>query len=426
MINRKLSPSIKDAVDFDIRLPGCNQYTLSNGVPVYEVNTGPQDVAQVEFIFYAGNWFESKKLVAAATNALLKNGTNNKTAFELNEAFEYFGAFFKCSSQNETASIKVNSLSKDLDSLLPLVAEILTESTFPEEELNTFKQNNKQRLSVNLQKSDFVASRLIDAYLYGEEHPYGTYSNAADIDALNAEELRDFYNQFYVHGNCVIFVSGKFEVDVQNLLNRYFGFLPFNAPVKLSKAFHISEATEKKYRIINDEKGVQGAIRIARPFVDRHHPDFTKAMLLNTVFGGYFGSRLMANIREDKGYTYGIHSYVQNHLHETSWMIATDAGKDVSEATIEETYKEMNLLCQEEIGEEELNLVRNYMIGSVLGSLDGPFQIIARWKSIVLNDLDENYFYKSIKAIKETTAAELQELSNKYLKPEDFYELVVY
>jgi len=146
---------------------------------------------------------------------------------------------------------------------------------------------------------------------------------------------------------------------------------------------------------------------------------------LNTVFGGFFGSRLMSNIREDKGYTYGIHSYVQNHIQESAWMISTEAGKDVSEATVTEVYNEMALLRNTLIDEEELLLVRNYMIGSILGDLDGPFQIIGRWKNIILNDLDEQYFYDSIKVIKTISVEELKALAEKYLKPEDFYELVV-
>jgi predicted Zn-dependent peptidase len=143
------------------------------------------------------------------------------------------------------------------------------------------------------------------------------------------------------------------------------------------------------------------------------------------LFGGFFGSRLMSNIREDKGYTYGIHSYVQNHIQESAWMISTEAGKDVSEATVTEVYKEMDLLRNTLIDEEELLLVRNYMIGSILGDLDGPFQIIGRWKNIILNDLDEHYFYDSIKVIKSISAEELKALAEKYLKPADFYELVV-
>ena len=148
-------------------------------------------------------------------------------------------------------------------------------------------------------------------------------------------------------------------------------------------------------------------------------------MVLNTLFGGFFGSRLMSNIREDKGYTYGIHSYVQNHIQESAWMISTEAGKDVSEATVTEVYNEMALLRNTLIDEEELLLVRNYMIGSILGDLDGPFQIIGRWKNIILNDLDEQYFYDSIKVIKTISAEDIKVLAEKYLKPADFYELVV-
>jgi predicted Zn-dependent peptidase len=151
-----------------------------------------------------------------------------------------------------------------------------------------------------------------------------------------------------------------------------------------------------------------------------------KVIVLNTLFGGFFGSRLMSNIREEKGYTYGIYSYLQNHTQQSAWLISTEAGKDVCEATIEEVYKEMKLLRDTPADEEEMSLVRNYMIGGILGDLDGPFHIMAKWKNIILNGLDESYFYDSVKAIKETPAEELQALAQKYLSPGKFYELVVY
>jgi hypothetical protein len=185
-------------------------------------------------------------------------------------------------------------------------------------------------------------------------------------------------------------------------------------------------AVEKKYRIQNDPDAVQGAIRLASQFPNRHHPDFKKVMVLNTVFGGFFGSRLMANIREEKGYTYGIYSYLQNHIQQSALVISTEAGKDVCEPAIAEIYKEMRLLCEENIGEEELSLVRNYMIGGILGDLDGPFHIIAKWKNIILNNLDVSYFNESVETIKTISADELRILANKYLVPSTFYELVVY
>ena len=139
----------------------------------------------------------------------------------------------------------------------------------------------------------------------------------------------------------------------------------------------------------------------------------------------FFGSRLMMNIREDKGYTYGIHSYLQNHIQQSAWIISTEAGREVCEPAIVEVYKEMERLRNEPVGDEELLLVRNYMMGSILGDLDGPFQIINRWKNIILNGLDESYFYQTMDTIKKVSAQELQELANKYLKPENFFELVV-
>jgi predicted Zn-dependent peptidase len=169
----------------------------------------------------------------------------------------------------------------------------------------------------------------------------------------------------------------------------------------------------------------KGSIRIARPFPNRHHPDFLKAQILNSLFGGFFGSRLMSNIREDKGYTYGIHSYLQNHVQHSAWMISTEAGKDVCEATIAEVYKEMDLLKNELVDDEELKLVQNYMMGSILGDLDGPFQIIARWKNYILNGLDGNYFYNAIDTIKNISPEELQQLAQKYFNKDEYYELVV-
>jgi predicted Zn-dependent peptidase len=306
-----------------------------------------------------------------------------------------------------------------------VVKEMITDSAFKEEELNIYKQNSKQKLSVSLQKCDFVANRLIDAYLYGEEHPYGKYIKAADYDALTSDQLKQHFQQYYVNGNCVIFVAGKLPADLFDQLNKNFGSLSLTSSIQIQSSNNIVASTEKKYRIQNDVNGVQGAIRLATHFPNRHHPDFTKMMILNTVFGGFFGSRLMSNIREEKGYTYGIHSFVQNHLQSSALVISTEAGKDVCEATIEETYKEMNILREELIDEEELLLVRNYLIGIILGDLDGPFHIISRWKNIILNNLDEKYFYDSIKTIKTISAEELKALANKYFIPENFYELVV-
>ncbi|MEO7959900.1 MAG: pitrilysin family protein [Ginsengibacter sp.] len=424
MLNRTIAPPIKDAIEFNLSLNPCRRFTLKNGVPVYYLNDGAEEVAVIEFIFYAGNAFEKKNLVAPATNYLIKNGTIKKTALELNEHFDYFGAYLNRSCHNETAVITLHCLSRYLREVLPVIREIITESIFPQHELEIFQQNSIQKLAVNLQKCEFVANRLIDKFLYGPQHPYGKMTTAEDLQALTREDLYNFYKEYYLQGNCLIFAAGKFPADFEGLLDLHFGDL--NLHSKKSEQVYITDlATDKKVRVINDPKGVQGAIRIARPFPNRQHKDFKKVQVLNVLFGGYFGSRLMANIREEKGYTYGIHSFLENHVRQSALVISTDAGKDVCEATLEEVYKEMQILRDEPVEEEELLLVKNYMMGLNLGDLDGPFQVIARWKNLIINEVDENYFSEYISTIKNITVNEINELANKYLLPEEFFELVV-
>ncbi len=424
MPDRTIAPPIKDAIEFNITLKSCTRFSLSNGAPVYYINDGAEEVAMIEFVFKAGNSYENKNGVAASTSHLIKNGTSKKNAFEITEYFEYYGAYLNRACHNETATITLHCLSKHLKELLPVIREIIIDSVFPQNELQIFQQNSIQRLSVNLLKCDFVANRLIDQYLYGAQNPYGRVSSKEDIEALKKEDLTAFFKQFYATANCSIFSAGKLPADFESLLEKYFGDLTLNE--KLPAVTHKREvASQKKYRITNDENGVQGAIRIARPFPNRHHPDFKKVMILNTLFGGYFGSRLMSNIREEKGYTYGISSYLENHIKDSAWVISTEAGKDVCEATVDEIYKEMKLLREEPIDAEELLLVKNYMMGINLGYVDGPFHVISRWKSLILNDLDEHYFYDTLNTIKTVSAEELQVLSNKYLLPEEFFELVV-
>jgi zinc protease len=427
MLNRKSAPEITDAVKFQLNLPPHQKIKLRNGVDVYLVDMGTVDTLMMNVVFYAGNCFETQNLVAAAANFMLKNGTRSKNAYEINEYFEYYGAYLNRQAGHETAEITLHCMKKHFPELLPVVAELIADSTFPEGELEIYKKNMQQRLQVNLRKNDFIAGRLIDSYLFGPSHPYGRYSSIEDYAALNTDGLKEFYNQYYLGGHCVIFIAGPLPADIQTLIDSNFGSLPLGGSSKEKiKDSIILPAKEKKYRVTNDPDGVQGAIRISRNFPNRHHPDFQKMQVLNNILGGFFGSRLMANIREDKGYTYGIHSYLVNLIQESALMISTEAGKDVTEATIREVYLEMKRLCDEPIPEEELLTSKNFMIGTLLGDLDGPFQVAGRWKSLILNDLSDEYFYTGIETIKNIQPAELLELANKYLKADDFYELAVF
>lgn len=427
MINRKIAPAIKQPVEFNIELPDCECYTLDNGVLLYYINAGAEDTLMINWVFSAGNWFEEKRNVAIAANQLIKNGTHQHSAYEINDHFDYYGAYFNRNCYSETAELTLHCLGKHVTNLLPMVAELIQGASYSEEELQIYKQNAQQRLTVNLLKPDFVAGRAIDAMLFGEDHPYGKYSKHEDYQSLSREDLVAFHRQHYKEGKVVLFAVGKLPEGFLPLMNGLFGkfkWKPYTSTI-IEPVHIIQPSPEKKKTIIIDEKGVQASIRIARPYIGKSDPHYHELVMLNAVYGGYFGSRLMANIREEKGYTYGIYSGILNYIKHSGWIVSTEAGIDVKDDTITEIYREMDILRDELIDEEELLNCKNYMMGVVLGDLDGPFQVIARWKSLIVQGFDKSFFDKAISVIKEVDAPELRKLAQQYLNPDEFYELTV-
>jgi zinc protease len=425
MLDRSTPPMVHDAIEFDYVLPQINTYELKNGLSVYWLNAGVQDVVEINWVFPAGLWYELKPAVAQATAALLRNGTRELTARQVHEALEFYGADLKVNAGNDFATVTLHSLTKHLPNLLPVIYQLITGAIFPEEELAIYKHNTIQKLLVNLRQCEFVANQRIDALLFGEFHPYGRYSRREKIEAVTREDILAFYKDHFNLLNAKIFMAGRLsEADVA-LLNDTFGAATL-APSNISQEMFSAPAPSPvKQRVDNDPNGVQGAIRIGRLFPNRHHPDYAPMVVLNNLFGGYFGSRLMSNIREEKGYTYGIHSSMVPYMYGGSLIVSTEANKDVLGSAIDEVYKEMELLTREPASEEELLLVKNYLLGGILGDLDGPFSILQRWRTLILNGFTEEHFNNNVRIYKTVTAEALVELAQKYFDRKDFWEVVV-
>ncbi|MFI4962638.1 MAG: M16 family metallopeptidase [Legionellales bacterium] len=425
VLDRKIVPAIHDAVEFEYKLPPIQQEKLDNGLPLYWLDASVQDVVQIDWVFPAGLWYEQKPSVAHAVAGLLKNGTSKHNAEQIHEALEFYGAQLKVNAGNDYATITLYSLTKHLPALLPMVYEIITDATFPEHEVEIHKHNAIQKLLVNLRQCEFVANQHIDALLFGDAHPYGRYTKKDNIEALVRADLAAFYKNHFCLSKAKIFMAGKVGEKEVKCINGIFGKGLLEKTDIGVDVFSISPMPERIYRINNDPNGVQGAIRIGRLFPNRHHPDYSPMVVLNTLFGGYFGSRLMSNIREDKGYTYGIYSSLSPELNGGSFIIHTETGRDVVEPAIKEVYHEMEALCNEPASDDELLLVKNYLLGGLLGDLDGPFSILQRWRTLILNDFTEDYFNNNIKVYKTITAKELQALAQRYFNQQEFCEVVV-
>lgn len=422
VIDRKNAPSRADIQK--INVPQAEKHTLDNGIPVYAINAGFQDLVKVELLFTNPEFNAAKPLMNSATNRMLPEGTSKYNSQQLADLIDYYGAFFETDENSDFCSVMLYSLNKYLGQTLPYIREMLTEPSFPENELSVYKKNHKQRLIVDNEKVGSLARRKFNQIIFGNDHPYGFMVQPDDYDALNREDLIAFHKLKYSPSNCVLIVSGMINADTIQMLNKNFGSwknenlkLNFNRP-----AFQ----TEKEFKhYVKKDGAIQSAIRIGKPFFNRSHEDYPGVAVANTLLGGYFGSRLMSNIREDKGYTYGIGSAIVSMKQEGYFFISTEVGAKVTNDALREIYSEIELMRSETVEEEELEMVRNYMLGTFLKGIDGAFQLAERFKSIYLSGLDYGYYDRYLAKIRTIGPDEVLSLSRKYFDPAGFHELVV-
>jgi len=391
IINRKQQPAINTLEKISLLKP--LEIKLDNGTPLYSFNAGTQDVIRIECVFDAGTWYQDKILVAFTTIKMLTEGTKNHSASELAEIFDSHGAFVETDTDRDYTFITLYSLNKHLEKLLPVFAEMMRAPVFPDHELNVFSTNKKQEQLVSMQKVNYISRIHFTKQLFGKEHPYGLMADIDDYDKITHDDLVEYYKKMYHPGNLRIVISGKINDDSLKLINQYLGDKEWKAKEKAeNKTFKIQSAAEK-INFVPKENVVQSGLRIGKILFTKKDPDYFGMYILNTILGGYFGSRLMSNIREDKGYTYGIGSGIVSMKNSGYLYIASEVGADVREAAVKEIYKEIELLKQKKVSKNELDLVKNYMVGAFLRDIDGPLPLLSGLSvSLIMDSILMNIF----------------------------------
>lgn len=422
IVDRKKAPGFHTLEG--INLIKAVEYSLSNNAELYILNGGSQDILKIELLFSAGSLFQEGPLIASTVNKIISEGTAKHSSSEIAGIIDYYGAFLQTDADKDFATVTLYVLNKHLKNVLPVFKEIITDAIFPEEELTTFIQNEKQKFLVENEKVNRIAGKHFNELLFGPSSPYGYNVKLEDYDKLDRKKLIDFHHKHYKANNCKIIVSGKADTTAIDLIVTYFGNDWASGEDILSKK-PVQVTTKNRTNIVVKQDAVQSAIRIGRTMFNKTHPDYMGMQVLNTVLGGYFGSRLMSNIREEKGYTYGIGSGIVSMQHGGYFFISTEVGVDVCQKAIDEIYLELRRLREDLIPENELQLVRNYLMGVFLRSVDGPFALADRFKSIIEYNLGYEFYENYIHTVKNISSGTLRELASKYFKEEEMIELVV-
>lgn len=424
MINRMLTPLVSEIKSFNI-LKATHQL-LPNNIPFYILNTGTADLVKIECMFAAGNWYQQSSLTAFAVNNLLVEGTLKYTSVQIAESSEYYGAYLGYNVDKDNAYVSLFCMRKYLADVLPFMESIVKEASFPEHELEHFKKKHKHQYLVEQTKGKSVARMVHGRMLFGNAHPYGYRILEKDFDALNRNDITSFYRKFYSSSNCKIIASGIVEDAEIKLIEKHLGTGIWNGSNVTRPPLIFPVVTEPVKKVyIEKPEAVQNAIRTGKVLINKFHPDYAAMTLVNCILGGYFGSRLMKTIREEKGYTYGINSLFVTFTHAGYLSIISELGKEVTATGLKDIYAEIEKLRTIPVPADELERVKNYMLGEMVRMFDGTFAQAESLVSLLEYDMDYSYYEQLIDSIKTTNSQTIVEMAYKHLDPTTFSEVVV-
>lgn len=423
MLDRSSAPSIKSIQN--ILFPKIEIISLKNGINVHLLPDNSLDILRIDFVFNSGAWQQTQALVSGFTVEMLREGNRKYSSQKIAESLDFHASWLQLSSNFHNSFVSIYSLHKHFENTLDIAQSLIIESVFPKTEFDVLLNKKKQQYQINQQKVQSIANCLFSESIYGKEFPYGKSAQIGDFDKINTSLLNDFYQKHYHAGNCEIILSGKIDNGIIAALEDKFGGNDWKKERIKDNSSFIPTPSENKKHHIAKPNSVQTAIKIGKPGISRKHADYHKLRILLTILGGYFGSRLMSNIREEKGYTYGIIAGLSSLREAGSIAISTQTANKYVSDLIKEVYSEMDILRKEPISSSELEIVKNYMLGGMARAFDGIFSITESYLSLLTYNLSPEFHQTYLETIKSISPQELKSLAEQYLNPSDFHEITV-
>ena len=413
-------PSIRIPERVDV--PTARLATLGNGVRLYLLENHEQQVVRLSFVFGAGSSRQTTLFSATSAANLLSEGSDRFTARQIAEQLDFYGSYFDIAVDRDVVVVSFCALSKFVMPTLQTAEEILLRPSFPQQEFDSYRIKRRQRLEIERRKVDVRVREAFAAAMFGADHPYGISAPEAAYDTLTREAVVDFYRRHYTADNCFVVCSGDLSDEALAAIENICVQLPQSGD---RNELHFPAMVQTPRVRLEHAGAVQSAVRVGRMLFTRNHPDYVGMQVVATVLGGYFGSRLMRNLREERGYTYGVFAGMVNLDRAGYLAIATQVAEAAREDTLHQIYTEIERLRTEPISEQELSLVKNIMVGEMMRILDGPFGIVDVTIENVQCGTDNHAVERTVEAIRRCTPEDVQRLAEKYLRREDLVEVTV-
>jgi len=423
MLDRKQQPAILPITQLEIPRPEIR--SLDNGIILNIFQRNEEDVVRFDIVVHAGIWQQTQPLQALFTNRMLREGTTDYSSKEISSSLDFYGAWLDLSCSYTKSYITLYSLGKYFEETLKLVHSMIIQPDFPSKEFDVMVAHNKQQYIINQTKTEYTSQKMFMRKIFGESHPCGYFASEHDYDQITTNALKKFHRMYYHNNNVTLYTSGNVTDKTVDTINKLFGNSQWGEWKERESLKPISMQTSaSRHEFIEHSNAVQSSIRIGCPTINYKNPDYQKLRVVATLLGGYFGSRLMKNIREDKGFTYGISANIIPYPDSGLFIISTEVANEYVEPTINEIYKEIKKLQEENVDEKEIQMVKNYSIGEFCRSFEGMFSLSDAYIMLETYGLKDDYFKKNLHDIIHITSEEIRSLAQKYMKIEYMIDII--
>lgn len=417
-LNRKQTPATKDFRQLII--PQTRKLLLDNGIPLIVLDSGSQEVNRLSFIWDGGICETAYPSTASLAVSLMREGTNRHSGAEISEIFEFNGAWIKSAVHSHHSSIVAYSLNSKTDQVFPILSETICEPVFPERETVVIRDKMVRKAELDNEKVDFHSALANRKQVMGEKHPLAQSDTPEIIQNITPSDLKQFHDYVFSPSTCSIYLSGRITPQVEDAVNRNFGF--WKAESGGCKPNFVPFIQSDNHTVLVKRKGsLQSAVRMAIPTIGRQNKDYIALRIAVTALGGFFGSRLMSNIREDKGYTYGISASLLGYSEGGVISIGSQCDNKYVDVLTTEVRKEVGRMTSDGLSDEELSRLKKYMVSQLAATLDSPFSIMDYYENMRLAGTPADYFESQLNEINEITSHRIKEISRRYLLDDNIF-----
>lgn len=413
-----------------VRLPKPVEVTLENGLTVLimEDHRFPTVFVNLQ-ISGAGPLYEPAELpgLASITAQMMREGTKTRTSKQIAEEVDRLGATLSVSSSfgSSGATLSASGLSDNLDEWFPLAVDVLMNPSFPADELANLKQRLKVQLRAQRSQPSFLARERFSRAVYGS-HPAAVVSATSEsIDAITPELLAKWHRERYAPQNAILGIAG--DVRAQEMIAKLKKWFASWQKTDLREVLppNPTPALAKKIYVVDRPGSVQSTIWLGNIAIDRRDPDYIAMVVWNRIFGEGPAARLFLNLREEKGYTYGVYSGFTALKYPGPWQASGDVRTEVTEGAMNEFLKEIRRIRDEKVPDTELTEAKQSMVANFALSLEQPTQLLSYAITRKIYGFPDDYWDTYPAKIMAVTADDVQRVARKYVNPDTLQVVVV-